>query len=148
MLSNDISSLHDSQAFFCTTFKSKYFQKPGTGPCPSEITVMEQPLAAWDSAAVLPFALGIHFPAVMSALQCICIFCNSFWHILVPKTSRLYMKKLLWLPLWYKVRVILGHPILLNKQKCNPTSFPPGWKKHHRQTSFEAQFEKMPVLSC
>ena len=95
MLSNDISSLHDSQAFFCTTFKSKYFQKPGTGPCPSEITVMEQPLAAWDSAAVLPFALGIHFPAVMSALQCICIFCNSFWHILVPKTSRLYMKKLL-----------------------------------------------------
>ena len=38
--------------FFGTKLKSKHFQNPSAGHCPSEIAIVEQPLVAWDSAAM------------------------------------------------------------------------------------------------
>ena len=66
------NSFQDSQATPGTKFRSKYLKIRCTGHCPSGITMLEQPLAAWGSAAVpWHFELFIHVPAV------ICFFCIS-----------------------------------------------------------------------
>ena len=44
--------MQHSRATFGTKLMNKYFQKSCTGHCPSRITIMELPLAAWRSAAM------------------------------------------------------------------------------------------------
>ena len=65
--------LFKTQATSGTKFRSKYLKIRFNGHYPSGITMLEQPLAAWGSAAVpWHFALFMHVPAV------ICFFCISY----------------------------------------------------------------------
>ena len=49
---DNIKYLQHSQATFDTKFISKYFQNSCTDHCPSGITIVELPLAAWRSVAM------------------------------------------------------------------------------------------------
>ena len=60
------NSFQDSQATFGTKFWSKHLKITCTGHCPSGITMLEWPMAAWGSAAVpWHFSLFMHVTAVI-----------------------------------------------------------------------------------
>ena len=66
-----IRSLQHSQATFGTKIRKKYFQKACTGHCPSEITMLELPMAAWSCPA-LPLLFAFFY--AVAAVNCILSF--------------------------------------------------------------------------
>ena len=70
------NSFQDSQATFGTKFRSKYLRIRCTGHCPSGITMLEQPLAAW---AVLQCPGTLHYLYMFLQLFAFFAFHIYFW---------------------------------------------------------------------
>ena len=93
ILSNNIYFLQDSQASFGTKLKNKCFSIPCTGHCPCGITMLEGPLAAWGSAAMLLIFCILYAVATVKKhfLLSICIFATVlFAHFRVKNKQALY----------------------------------------------------------
>ena len=84
--------LQDSQASFGTKLKNKCFSIPCTGHCPCGITMLEWPLAAWGSAAMLLiFCILYAVAAVKNIFYCQYVFLQVFFaHFRVTNKQALY----------------------------------------------------------
>ena len=91
IFSNNTDFLQDSQASFGTKLKIKCSSIPCIGHCSYVITMLEWPLAAWRSAAVL-WLFGILYAvaAENAFLHLLCIFGIVFAHFGVKNKQVLY----------------------------------------------------------